>query len=109
MTDPTALVFDTDQTFDPMEADRVVAEYVCAVCHNQLVCMWMPGDRRVLVVCMDHGNIVQCGRVMYSTVSIEMEYGHRHYHDVIRYLSDLWGELIPPKKPMAEALRELGF
>lgn len=109
MNQETALVLDNDNTFDPFEAGQVVRDYVCGVCHGQLVEFWVPGDRRVLVVCYDHGNVAQCGRVMHSTVSIEMEYAYRHYWPAIRNLPDLWGSLIPPKRTVTKEMGTLGF
>ena len=103
------IVLDNDQTFDPLEADHVVRDYVCAVCHAELIEFYIPGDRRILVSCPEHGNVTRVGRVMRSTVSIEMENASRQYLPAIRALPDLWGELIPPRKSMEESMRDLGF
>ena len=103
----TALVLDEDDTFDQWEAPSVVRDYVCPVCHGQLSEYFIPLDRRVVVACTEHGNVTHIGRVMRSSVSIEMERAARRYPAAIRALPDLWGELIPPKKTAAEIIREL--
>lgn len=110
MTDTTyALVYDEDNTFDPYEAPAVIRDYVCAVCHGQLIQIYIPGDRRVVVACPEHGNVAQSGRIMNSSVGIELERAYRQYAHVIRNLPDLWGCLIPPKRSMEEVCAELGF
>jgi hypothetical protein len=109
MTFELAIAYDADNTFDPYESPAVIREYVCAVCHGQLVEYYVPGDRRVVVACPDHGNVAQSGRVMVSSVSIEMERAKRQFSTAIRNLPDLWGELIPPKRSDKEILAELGF
>lgn len=87
--------FDNDILgFDPAEVDGVIANYVCSVCHGTLVSFQVPNERRSIIVCLEHGNVEHCGRVTKSTVSIEIERGYRQYHEVIRNLPDLWGELL---------------
>lgn len=85
---------DDIQGFDPAEVDGVIANYVCSVCHGTLVSFQVPNERRSIIVCLEHGNVEHCGRVTKSTVSIELERGYRQYHEVIRNLPDLWGELL---------------
>lgn len=79
--------------FDPAEVDGVLANYVCSVCHGSLVSFQVPNERKSIIVCLEHGNVETCGRVMKSSVSIELERGYRQYHEVIRNLPDLWGAL----------------
>ncbi len=80
--------------FEPYEADVVLKEYVCSVCHADLKAFQVPGDRNFVIVCVEHGNIEKIGRVMRSTVSIEIERGLLTYKEVVRNLSDLWPELV---------------
>lgn len=80
--------------FEPAEAYNVIDNYVCAVCWSTLLAIQVQGDRIMLVVCPEHGNIEQCGRITKNSVSIELENGAKNYHKVIRNLSDLWGHLI---------------
>jgi len=101
--------FDADDSFEPLEAKQVVRDYACGVCYGQLTQLYQAGDRRVLVVCPEHGNITRVGRVMWSTVDIRMAQAKFYFPHAVRALSDLWGELIPAKKSAAQNLKELGF
>lgn len=105
----TALVLDEDDTFDQWEAPLVIRDYVCPACWGQLTEFFIPLSRRVIVACIEHGNVCTIGRVMRSSVSIEMERAARKYPEAIRNLPDLWGELIPPPRTREQNLRELGF
>lgn len=105
----TALVLDEDDTFDQWEAPAIVRDYVCPVCHGQLAEYFIPNSRRVLVGCAEHGNVCLIGRVMRSSVSIEMERAARRYPEAIRNLPDLWGELIPQPMTREKILAQLGF
>lgn len=105
----TALVLDDDDTFDQWEAPAVVRDYVCPVCHGQLAEFFVPLHSRVIVACAEHGNVTHIGRIMRSTVSIEMERAARRYPAAIRALPDLWGELIPPPQTREKIVRDLGF
>lgn len=80
--------------FSPAEAEQVVKEYVCAVCHADLVSIQIENSANSIVVCTEHGNAELVGRVMKSTVSIEMERGYLHYRAAVRNLADLWPELV---------------
>lgn len=90
---PFALVVDTDTSFSPAEVQHVIENYVCAVCHAELTEIQVPNQQRRLIVCLEHGNICEVGRVTRATVSIEMEKAYKSYHEVIRNLPDLWGHL----------------
>lgn len=90
---PFAIVLDTDHSFTPAEVQPVIDGYVCAICHAELVEVQVPNEQRRLIVCPEHGNVCDCGRVTRATVSIEYERAYRSYHEVIRNLSDLWGHL----------------
>lgn len=92
-TNDYAIVVSEDDSFSQDEAPQIVEQYVCGVCHGPLYEVFVPNDRRVLVVCMEHGNVCFCGRVTNATVSIQLENGYKAYHEVIRNLSDLWGHL----------------
>lgn len=85
---------DDYQGFEPAEVEDVVNNYVCSVCHGALVALQIPNDRISIIVCLEHGNIETCGRVTKNTVSIELERGYLDYKEVVRNLSDLWGDLI---------------
>lgn len=85
---------DDIQGFDPAEVDGVIANYVCAVCHSTLVSFQIPNERKSIIACLEHGNVEHCGRVMKSSVSIELERGYLDYKEVVQNLSDLWGDLI---------------
>lgn len=89
-----ALVISDDDTFSDFDAGRVVEAYVCAACWGPLSALYIPNDHRVLVVCQEHGNVCNCGRVTNATVSIEMERSYKRFHTAIRALPDLWGHLI---------------
>lgn len=103
------LMLDHDETFSMAEFKRICDEYVCAVCHANLTPMFAEARDRVLIICLEHGNVTHCGRVTRSTVSIEMERAHRKFKDVIRNLPDLWGELAPQPRTQSAILSELGF
>lgn len=79
--------------FEPWEANYVARDFVCAVCWSSLIAIQLESDRTMIVVCPEHGNVELCGRITKNTVSIELENGFRRYHDVIRNLPDLWGQL----------------
>lgn len=98
-----------DDTFDQTEAPRVVREYVCGVCNGELRIVFAKSHWRVYVICEEHGNVAECGRVMRSSVSIETERSLSKFKSVIRNLPDLWGELIPPKQSIEKNLGDLGF
>ena len=98
--------------FNVFEVTEVVENYVCAVCYNELMVFQMPGDIACIVACPEHGSVEVCGRVRHSTVNINYERSTREYWQVIRNLSDLWGELIPPaptKTQNERSIRELGY
>ena len=98
--------------FTVFEVDDVVENYVCAVCYDNLLVYRIPGDITCIVACPEHGSIEMCGRVRNSTVGINLERATRQYWQVIRNLSDLWGELIPPepsKEKVARIINELGY
>src|SRR3989304_4831980 len=90
------VILSEDETFDQTEAPRVLREYVCGVCHGELSILYAKAHWRVLVVCLEHGNVSKCGRVMRSTVSMEMEGALSKFSVVIRNLPDLWGH--PPRR-----------
>lgn len=95
MTDQVqyAITLDVDHSFTWREADQVISEYVCALCHSELIPIHPDGQERVALVCPEHGDVCQIGRVTRSTVSIQYETAYRAYHEVIRNLPDLWGHL----------------
>jgi len=98
--------------FTVMEVPEVVENYVCSICHNDLLVFQEQGDINCIIACPEHGSVEICGRVRNSTVSIDMERATRQYWQVIRNLSDLWGELIPPepsKEKVARIINELGY
>lgn len=86
--------FDDDNTFSQSEVDTVISDYVCPVCTGDLQYFYIPNNPRVVVVCPIHGNVCDIGRVTRNTVSIESEKSFRSYQEVIRNLSDLWGDMI---------------
>jgi hypothetical protein len=98
-----------DESFSQTDAPQVVRDFVCGVCNGELTTVFAKAHWRVLVVCQEHGNITKCGRVTRTTVNIEMERSLSKFNSVIRTLSDLWGELIPPKRSREQNLKDLGF
>lgn len=94
MSDDIGYLDDDIIGFEPLEADMVMSQYVCAVCHSILLAFEWPGSNRKVVVCPQHGNVEHCGRVTKATVKIEEERAYRLYHEVIRNLPDLWGALL---------------
>jgi hypothetical protein len=109
MLDELEILVTEDETFDQTEAPRVCREYVCGVCAGELTIVFAKAHWRVLVICPEHGNVTECGRITRTTVNIEMERSLSKFNTVIRNLSDLWGELIPPKRSKEQNLRDLGF
>jgi hypothetical protein len=109
MLDEINIPVSDDETFDQTEAPRVMREYVCGVCYGELAMVFAKAHWRVLVVCLEHGNVTSCGRVTRSTVNIEMERSLSKFNTVIRTLSDLWGELIPKRQSVEQNLKDLGF
>jgi len=90
---PFAIVLDADHSFTPAEVQGVIENYVCAICHAELAEIHPDGELRRIIVCPEHGNVCDCGRVTRATVNIEYERAYKSYHEVIRNLSDLWGHL----------------
>ena len=76
------------------EVDDVVENYVCAVCQADLIAFQALGELVVIICCPEHGSVEKCGRIMRSSVSIDLERAHYQFQDVIHNLPDLWGELI---------------
>ena len=98
--------------FTIMEVPEVLENYVCSVCHQDLLVYQMPHSAECIIACGEHGSIEICGRVRNSTVGIDMERSTRQYWQVIRNLDDLWGELIPPEPTKLQnerSIRELGY
>lgn len=90
MTVEEALIEQGIAGFEINEVDEVLKNYVCSVCYADLVAYSVPHTRIVMISCPEHGNVEKCGRVMKSTVSIELERGKLVYKEVVRNLSDLW-------------------
>ena len=103
MTKEFALAVSQDETFAQSETDFITKNFVCAICHADLQVVFMPNEARVLIVCIEHGNVCYTGRVTHATVSIEMERSFRRFHEVIRNLPEFWGELIDKSFPRHEA------
>ena len=95
--------------FEPWEVDEVVNDYVCPVCYGQLTAFDVPNDRIYIIACPEHGNVETIGRIRREYVSNEMARQRSQFNNVIRNLPEFWGELIPPKKPEKQNLKELGF
>ena len=83
-----------DDTFSQWESPLVVEGFVCAICHGPLREVYVPNSERVLVVCSEHGNICDCGRVTPATVSIEIERSIKNYYGAVIALADLWPDLL---------------
>ena len=105
----SSLDFDRDDLFEISEAESIARGFVCSVCHGELTIHPIAGDRLVILACVEHGNVTRIGRVTRTTVSIEMERSLARYRDVIRNLSEFWGELIPAKRSSDELIKELGY
>jgi hypothetical protein len=95
--------------FEPFEIDDVVTNYVCPVCHGQLTAFDVPMERIYIIVCPEHGNVEQIGRVRRESVNSEMERARRQFDIVINNLPEFWGELKRPKYTEAENMKTLGF
>lgn len=89
-----ATYYNEDNTFSISEANTVIEKYVCPMCYGPLVVVWIPNYERVLIVCTEHGNVCNIGRITHATVGIQTDKAYRDYHRVIRNLPDLWGDLI---------------
>jgi DNA-directed RNA polymerase subunit RPC12/RpoP len=96
-------------TFTHTQAHEITREYVCAVCYGELVVHPIDNSLEAMVVCPEHGSVSKTGRIMRSTVSIELERSARNYSQVVKNLADLWPELQTPKKTQAQILKELGY
>jgi hypothetical protein len=81
-------------TFDRSDVPSILEKYVCAVCHSNLTDVSLRGRWRVMIVCPEHGNVIQVGRIRRSTVSIEMEIAKRVLPEVLINLSYLYGDFI---------------
>lgn len=103
------LALPDDDTFDQAEALFVCRDFVCAVCHQDLEIFYIKGHFRVMVGCIEHGNVTSCGRVTRNTVNIEDERAHRLFAVVVLNLPDLWGQFAPKKQTVAQNLKDLGF
>jgi len=95
--------------FSDIEADEAVRDYVCPICYGNLTPYHIPGTSVNLVVCQEHGNVEQIGRVTKRSIEIREAQARRAFKEVIRNLPDLWGELIPPKQSVEQNIKELGF
>jgi len=111
LTEETAIILSEDDSFDQTEAPIVLREYVCGTCHGELKVIFAKAHWRVIIICPEHGKVVKCGRVMRSSVSIEMERASLKFSTAIRNLPDLWGELIPKRdtRPTDVLIKELGY
>lgn len=96
---------DAYQGFSPDEADAVKRDFVCAICHSELLVIQLDGQFQRLLVCPEHGNVEDSGRVTRNTVSMEMERAKILYAVAIRNLPEFWGELIEKRSnPIVENL-----
>lgn len=82
-----------DLTFSPSEVVIVLKEYVCAICHADLVAQPIVNEARVFILCPEHGNVCLCGRVMRSTVSIKHETSYRDFYPALSLFPDLFGDI----------------
>lgn len=89
-----AIVVSEDDSFAQDETSPIVKEFVCGVCYGEIHEVFIPNEARVLLVCFEHGNICNCGRVTKNTVSIEMERSYKTYYAAINALPDIWPDLI---------------
>lgn len=89
-----AIIVTEDDSFSQTETAAIIEEFVCGVCHGELHDVYIPNEARVLIVCFEHGNICDCGRVTRNTVSIELERSYKTYYAAIHALQDLWPELL---------------
>lgn len=105
MNTPFEIVLHDDNSFTPAQAQHVMDNFVCAVCHAELMEVQPLGSWRRLVICVEHGNVCDVGRVTRATVSIEIERAYRSFHEVIRNLSDLWGKYAEEGFPYEKAVK----
>lgn len=97
--------------FTLTDAETVCSIYVCALCEGDLSIVpadWGT-DNVYFVVCPDHGNIEQIGRITKTTVAIRNERSVFEFPRVIRTLPEFWGTLIPTKEDRNKIIKELGF
>lgn len=83
----------SDLTFTQNEANIVIKDYVCAICHADLVIKEIPNELRVFIMCPIHNNVCLAGRIMRSTVSIQHEISFRDYYSTIATMPDLFGNI----------------
>lgn len=93
--------------FTLSDAEIVKSVYACSQCEGELSIVPSFLDEDIyFVICLDHGNVEQIGRISKTTVAIRNERGVFEFPKAIRALPELWGEFIRPEKEM---LKELGF
>jgi hypothetical protein len=99
--------------FTDYDAHQVTAEYVCSICEGDLSVIEQDGRPERLVVCPEHGNVEDIGRITKNTVAIRNANAAIHFRRVIYNLPEFWGVLIPTKAEVEarrnKSLAELGF
>ncbi len=92
------------------DAEKIKGIYVCSQCEGELTIVPSFFDEDVyFVVCFEHGNIEQIGRISRTTVAIRNEQGIFQFLPACRALPDLWGSLIPAKRTIEQMKHELGY
>lgn len=102
---PFEIVLNTDNSFSPAEVQYILDTFVCAICHAELMEVQPPSSPRRLIVCLEHGNVCDVGRVTRATVSIEIERAYKSFHEVVRNLPDLWGKYAEEGFPYDKAVK----
>ena len=92
--------------FSWADAQRIVKDYSCSQCNEMLSIKDGGEHNKFIVVCQDHGDIEEIGRVRNSTVSIRYEQAHCETREVKKNLADLFPK---EKKSEKQILNELGF
>ena len=114
---------DEYEGFTLVEAETIVAVFVCAQCEGGLQIVGndyqlmheyniepaQDDDEYYFVICPDCGNVEQVGRISKTTVAIRNERGLFDFPKFIRALPELWGELIPTKEDRQKIIKDLGF
>lgn len=89
-----AIQVSEDDSFSQTEAPSIIEGFVCAVCHGPLNEIIPDNQGRSLIICWDHGNVCDCGRVTLATVSIEIENSIKRFYGAVLALPDLWPDVI---------------
>ena len=92
--------------FSWADAQRIIKDYCCPHCDGMLSIKDGGEHNKFFVVCLDHGDVEEIGRIRASSVSIRYEQAHYETREVKKNLADLFPK---EKKSEEQTLKELGF